>query len=81
MFLVSQPKLRRISMKPVQSSKTMKEDATKSATYQQFLKTMEHELRRLEETEQPITIGMFHLILFTKICICYNIQFFLFVYR
>lgn len=53
LFLVSQPKLRRISMKPVQSSKTIKEDATKSATYQQFVKTMEHELSRLEDIETP----------------------------
>lgn len=44
-------------MKPVQSSKIVKEDVTKSATFQQFIKTMEHELRRLEETEQPYNAG------------------------
>lgn len=40
-----------------ESSKSSKEDITKSQTYQQFMKNMEHELRRLEETEQPSNNG------------------------
>lgn len=55
-FTVSQPKLRRINNKPPQMSKPTKEDVTKSQTYQQFMKNMEHELRRLEEVEQPNNI-------------------------
>ena len=34
-----------------------KEDVYKTQTYQQFMKNMEHELKRLEETEQPNNIG------------------------
>lgn len=49
--------MRRIQLKPLQPQKSTKEDVTKSQTYQQFMKNMEHELQRLEEVEQPNSIG------------------------
>lgn len=49
--------MRRIQLKPLQPIKSTKEDVTKSQTYQQFMKNMEHELQRLEEVEQPNSIG------------------------
>lgn len=65
-------------MKPVQSSKIAKEDVTKSATFQQFIKTMEHELRRLEENEQTFNVGkwtQFRLfIIFVNLC-CVRFKF------
>lgn len=56
LFVVSQPKVRRVE-KIVQSTKTTKEDVVRSQVYQQFVRSMEHELRRFEETEQPSTVG------------------------
>lgn len=40
------------------SLKSSKDDVLKSQTYQQFMKSMDHELRRLEETEQPNNAGL-----------------------
>lgn len=56
-FVVSAPKLRKIVNKPMPTMKSFKEDVLKSQTYQQFMKTMENQLQRLEETEQPNNIG------------------------
>lgn len=58
-YTVSQPKLRRLISKVIPSSKSSKDDILKSQTYQQFIKNMDHELKRLEETEQPNNIGIF----------------------
>lgn len=42
-------------MKPALFNKS-NEDVMKSQTYQQLMKNMDHELQRLEETEQPNSI-------------------------
>lgn len=57
-FSVSQPKVRRVE-KIVQNTKSTKEDVMKSQVYLQFIRNMDNELRRFEETEQPSTIGGF----------------------
>lgn len=49
LFTVSQPKLKRICQDL--STKTNHEDIQKSQTYQQFVRNMENEIRRLQETE------------------------------
>lgn len=56
LFSVSQPKVRRVE-KIVQNTKSTKEDVMKSQVYLQFIRNMDNELRRFEETEQPSTIG------------------------
>lgn len=48
-FAVSQPKLKRVSSDI--NPKTNQEDIQKSQTYQQFVRNMENEIRRLQETE------------------------------
>lgn len=50
--------MRRVE-KIVQTAKSTKEDVMKSQVYLQFMRNMDNELRRFEETEQPSTIGMF----------------------
>lgn len=45
-FTVSPPKLRRICVE--QPLRTSHEDVQKSQTYQQFIRTMESEIRRLD---------------------------------
>lgn len=52
----SAPKLRRIDSSLFPTSKSTKEEFLKTQTYQQFVKNMEHELRRLEETENVYNI-------------------------
>lgn len=71
-YLVSQPKLRRIDKSVLlPTSKSSKEDLLKSQTYQQFMKNMENEIARLEETDQPYNIGEF-LIKVTKTLQSFN---------
>lgn len=67
--------MRRIQLKPLQPIKSTKEDVTKSQTYQQFMKNMEHELQRLEEVEQPNSIGKF-VVFYVAIFLLFPFRFF-----
>lgn len=59
---VSQPKLRRIEANSTFAhTKSSQDDVLKSQTYQQFMRNMEHELERLDESEQIYNIGKFGL--------------------
>lgn len=56
--IVSQPKLRRVDANILfPTQKSSKEEFMKSQTYQQFMKNMDHEIKRLEESDQPYNIG------------------------
>lgn len=50
--------MRRVE-KIVQTTKSTKEDVMKSQVYLQFIRNMENEVRRFEETEQPSTVGKY----------------------
>jgi len=53
-IIVSKPKMRRVErITPLSNTKCVKEEVTRSQTYQQFIRNMDHIIEILDDSESP----------------------------